>query len=98
MNIQAMMKQAQQLQKDMLKTKEDIAKSEYETTKSFIYLKMNGNKMIVEMKINQEIIEKEDIEILEDLLLVAINETIEKIDKDTETKMGKHTKGMPGLF
>lgn len=98
MNIQAMMKQAQQMQKDMLKAKQEIDEMVFETTKSFISLKMNGNKQIVEFNISQNNLEKEDIEILEDLILVAVNETIKKIENETESKMGKYTKGMPGLF
>ena len=59
---------------------------------------MKGNKKIESIKINLDSIESDDIEVLEDLVLVAINETMEKIDKETEEKMGKYTKGMPGLF
>lgn len=43
-------------------------------------------------------IEADDFEMLEDMLVVAVNEAIKKVDKATEDKMGKYTKGMPGLF
>ena len=59
---------------------------------------MKGNKTIEEVKINLEQCEKEDIEMLEDLILVSVNELIKQIDKETEEKMGKYTQGMPGLF
>lgn len=98
MNIQAMMKQAQKLQKEMLQTKSEIDNKTFEITKSFMSLKMKGNKTIEEVKINLEQCEKEDIEMLEDLILVSVNELIKQIDKETEEKMGKYTKGMPGLF
>ena len=98
MNIQAMMKQAQKLQKEMLQTKSEIDNKTFEITKSFMSLKMKGNKTIEEVKINLEQCEKEDIEMLEDLILVSVNELIKQIDKETEEKLGKYTKGMPGLF
>ena len=98
MNIQAMMKQAQKLQKEMLQTKSEIDNKTFEITKSFMSLKMKGNKTIEEVKINLEQCEKEDIEMLEDLILVSVNELIKQIDKETEEKMSKYTKGMPGLF
>lgn len=98
MNIQAMMKQAQKLQKDMMDAKNEIDKKEFEVTKSFITIKATGNKKIQSVNINTDKIEKDELEILEDLILVSINELMEKIDKETEEKMGKYTKGMPGLF
>ena len=42
--------------------------------------------------------DKDEIEMLEDMIVVAINDAFKKIDKDVEEKMGKYTKGMPGLF
>lgn len=98
MNIQAMMKQAQKLQKEMTDTKNEIDNKTYEVTKSFVNIKMKGNKVLEEVKINMDSLEKEDIEMLEDLLLVAINDATSQIDKELEEKMGKYTKGIPGLF
>ncbi len=98
MNIQAMMKQAQQLQKDMMKAKQEIDETTYEVTKSFVTVTAKGNKKIENIKIDMETIDSEEIEMLQDLLQVAINELMDKIDKDTESKMGKYTQGMPGLF
>lgn len=98
MNIQAMMKQAQKLQKDMMNTKEEIDNTEFEVTKSFVTIKAKGNKKITDIKINMENIEKDDLETVEDLILVSINELMDKIDSLTEEKMGKFSQGMPGLF
>lgn len=98
MNIQAMMKQAQKLQKDMMSAKEQIDNTIYEGTSSFVSVKVKGTKEIVEIKIDQESLDKDDIEMLQDMLMVAINEANKKIDKDTEAKLGKYTQGMPGLF
>lgn len=98
MNIQAMMKQAQKLQKDMLNAKEEIDNTDFEVTKSFVSVKAKGNRKIESIKIDMESLEKDDIEMLEDLLQVAITELMNTIDKETEKKMGKYTQGMPGLF
>jgi len=98
MNIQAMMKQAQKLQKDMLNAKEEIDNTDFEVTKSFVTVKAKGNKKITSIKINMDNIEKEDLETVEDLILVTINELMDKIDATTEAKMGKFSQGMPGLF
>ena len=98
MNIQAMMKQAQKLQKDMMNAKKEIDETEFECTKSFITVKAMGNKKIKSIKIDMESISKDEVEMVEDLMLVAFNELMDKIDKETEKKMGKYTQGMPGLF
>lgn len=98
MNIQAMMRQAQKLQKEMSDTKNEIDNKTYEVTKSFVTIKMKGNNVLEEVKINMVSLEKEDIEMLEDLLLVAINEANSQIAQELEEKMGKYTKGIPGLF
>ena len=98
MNIQAMMKQAQKMQNDMLKEKAVIDETIYEGKSSLVSVKMKGTKELVEVKIDADSLEKEDIEMLEDMIVVAINEANKQIDKDTEQKMGKFTQGMPGLF
>ena len=98
MNIQAMMKQAQKLQKDMLDEKAKIDEKKFEGKSSFVSVKVKGTKEIVEIKINKESIDSDEIEMLEDMLLVAINDAMKQIDKETEDKMGKYTQGMPGLF
>ena len=98
MNIQAMMKQAQKLQKEMMNAKEEIDNKTYTGTSSFVTVNVKGNKTIENIKINQEQLDKEDIEMLEDILTVAINNAMKEIDKETEQKMGKYTQGMPGLF
>ena len=98
MNMQALMKQAQKIQSDMLKAKEEINNTIYEGKSSIVSIKMNGEKKLLEVKIDSDQLEKEDIEMLSDMIIVAVNEAIKKVDKDTEEKMGKYTQGMPGLF
>ena len=98
MNIQAMMKQAQKMQKDMMNTKEEIDNTIFEGKSSFVSVEMKGTKELIKVKIDVESIDKDEIEMLEDMILVAVNEASKEVDKETEQKMGKYTKGMPGLF
>lgn len=98
MNMQAMLKQAQQLQKEMTKAKDEINNTLYTGESSFVKVEMNGNKELKQVKLSVDSLDKDDIEMLEDLFVVAINEAMKKINKDTEDKLGKYTKGMPGLF
>ncbi|MDD3340701.1 MAG: YbaB/EbfC family nucleoid-associated protein [Bacilli bacterium] len=97
MNIQAMMKQAQKIQKEMTSEKNKIDETIYDGTSSIVNVKVKGNKEIVEVKIDADSLDKEDIEMLEDMIVVAMNDANQKIDKDTEAKLGKYTKGMPGF-
>lgn len=98
MNIQAMMKQAQKIQNDMVLEKEKIDQKDFIGRSSFVEATLKGNKTISNIKINQEKLEKEDIEMLEDMLVVAINDAMKQIDEEVDQKLGKYTKGMPGLF
>lgn len=98
MNIQAMMKQAQKLQSEMLNAKKEIDEMVFEETNSFVTVKAKGTKEIMEIKIDNDNLDKDDVEMLQDIILVAMNNLLKKIDAETEKKMGKYTQGMPGLF
>ncbi len=98
MNIQAMMKQAQKLQKDMMDEKKKINEKIYEGKSGLVTTRLKGTKEILEIIIDSEDLDKEEIEMLQDMIVVAINEAMKQIDKETEQKMGKYTQGMPGLF
>lgn len=98
MNMQAMLKQAQKLQKDMLATQEEINNKEFTGKSSIVTVKMNGKKELLDVKINIEKIEEDDVELLQDMITVALNDAMKQIDKETESKMGKYTQGIPGLF
>lgn len=98
MNIQAMMKQAQKMQKDMMSAKEEIDSKTFIGTNSFVTVNVKGSKVIESVKIDKDTLDKDEIEMLEDMITVAINNAMKEIDKETESKMGKYTQGMPGLF
>lgn len=98
MNMQGMLKQAQNLQKQMLKTQEEINNMEFIGKSSLITVKMTGDKKMVDCKISSEELSNDDLEILQDMVVIATNDALKQIDKVTEDKMGPYTKGIPGLF
>ena len=87
MNIQAMMKQAQKLQNDMMKEKSQIDEKVFEGKSSFVTVKMKGTKDVIEVKIDADNLEKDDIEMLQDMILVAVNDAVKKVDKDEERNL-----------
>ena len=98
MNMQAMLKQAQALQKDMLKIKNEIDSTEFIGESSLVKVTLKGTKEAVKVEINlDEDFDKEDLEALEDMIVLAINDANKKIDAMTEKKMGKFG-NIPGLF
>ena len=98
MNMQALMKQAQNLQKDMLKVQEEIEKTEFIGESSFVKIKVNGKKEILSVTIERkDELEKEDLEILEDMIMIATNNALKKVDELKEQKMSKFG-NLPGLF
>ena len=96
MNIQALMKQAQTLQRDMLKAKEEIDNMEFTGTSSFVSVLVKGDKTIKKVTINNDDISNDDKEIIEDMLVVALNDAFKQIDQVKEQKMGKFNSMMPG--
>ncbi len=98
MNMQAMMKQAQKLQRDMMETQKQIDEMVFEGKSSLVTVTMNGQKELLSVNIEAESLDKEDIEMLQDMIMVAMNDAMKQVNKVVEEKMGAYTKGMPGLF
>ena len=101
-NMQQLMKQAQKMQADMLAAQEELADTEVTGTSGggMVEVTMTCEKKLIGIKINPEAVDPEDVEMLEDLVLSAVNEALRKADEETSNKMGKLTGGlkMPGLF
>ena len=96
MNIQALMKQAQTLQKDMMKAKEEIDNMTFTGNSSFVTVTVKGDKTVEKVTINNDDISSDDKEMIEDMLVVALNDAFKQIDKVTEEKMGRFSNMMPG--
>ena len=99
-NMNNLMKQAQKMQRQMEVTQKEMEEKEYEATAGggAVTVKVSGKKEVLSVKLSEEVVDPDDIEMLEDLLLVAINEANSQIAQELEEKMGKYTKGIPGLF
>ena len=101
-NMNNMIKQAQKMQQDMLKMQEEIEQQCVEATSGggAVSVKMSGKKLLEEIKINPEVVDADDVEMLEDLILVAVNDALKKVDDINQSKMSRLTGGMniPGLF
>ncbi len=97
MNMQAMMQQAQKLQRDMMKAKNEIDEKTFTSTQGFLTIEMKGTKEVTSVKIDKENLDKDDIEMLEDMISLAVNDNVKKIEKETESKMGKFG-GLSGLM
>ena len=98
MNMQALMRQAQNMQRDIMKSKEEIDKMEFDATSSFVTVKVNGKKEVLSVKINVESdFDISDMEMLEEMVQIALNDAFKKVDKETEKKLGKYSNMIPGL-
>jgi nucleoid-associated protein EbfC len=102
MNMNKLMKQAQQMQAKMLKMQEELEEKTIEATAGggVVKVVVNGKQEIVDLKIDPDAVDSEDVEMLEDLILAAVNEGIRKVQDMVNSEMGKLTGGMniPGMF
>ena len=98
MNMQAMLKQAQNMQRDMMKIKEEIDNTEFTGESSLVKVTVNGKKEVLSVEIDSSNdLEKDELEMLQDMIMVAVNEANKKVDDETEKKMAKFG-NLPGLF
>ncbi len=99
MNIQNLMAQAQKMQKDITKKKEEIDNSTFEGTSEWVTVEINGKKELQKVNITFEgTIEQDDKEMLEDMIKIAINNAVKKVDQEIEDKMGAYGSSLNGLF
>lgn len=98
MNMQAMLKKAQTIQKEMMEEQKKIEDKEFIGKSSIVTVVAKGNKEIIKVTIDSEKMDADEIEMLEDMIVVAVNDCMHQIEKELEEKLGKYTKGLPGLF
>ena len=99
MNMQKIMQEAQKMQAQIQKDQKEIENKIYEGTSSIVNITMNGKYQIKSVKINMEDdITSDDKEMLEDMIQVAMNDAINKINREKEAKMGKYGQGLAGLM
>ena len=101
-NMASLLKQAQKMQSDMMKSHTEVEEKEFEITTGggAITLVMTGKKIIKSIKIKPEVMDKDDPEMLEDLVMTAVNEGIKKADELMEAEMQKYNipGGLNGLL
>ncbi|MDD5827278.1 MAG: YbaB/EbfC family nucleoid-associated protein [Bacilli bacterium] len=99
MNMQQIMKQAQKMQKELQKTQTELENTRYEGISSLVSVVLDGNKNVVSVKItNDGDFDKDDLSMLEDMVLLAFKDAAKKVDLDKEKKLGKYGAGFAGLM
>lgn len=101
-NMQNMMKQMQKMQKKMTQAQEELKEKRVEGSAGggMVTVVLSGHKEVLDIKISEEVVDPEDIEMLQDLILAAMNDGLKKVDDLVNQTMGQFTKGMnlPGMF
>ncbi|MBE7030238.1 MAG: YbaB/EbfC family nucleoid-associated protein [Ruminococcaceae bacterium] len=101
-NMNSMIKQAQKMQQDMLKMQEEMEQTDFEASAGggMVSVTVTGKKEIKAISINPEAVDPDDVEMLQDLILVAVNDALKKVDDANAQKMGALTGGLniPGMF
>ena len=102
MNQAAMMKQAQKMQQEMLRMQEEMENKTYSATTGggMVTATVNGKHEVVDLKINPEAVDPDDVEMLQDMVIAAVNEAMRTADADAASNMSRLTGGLNlgGLF
>ena len=98
MNIKQIMKEAKKMQADIEKSQEELGLKEFDATAGggAISVKVSGAKEIKEIKINKEVVDPDDVEMLQDLILTCVNEALRKVDAAQAASFGKYN--IPGIM
>lgn len=101
-NMNQMIKQAQKMQEQMLKMQEELEEKVFEASSGggAVSVKISGKKELAEISIKPEAVDPDDVEMLQDLIVAAVNEGLRKADESSASEMSKLTGGLniPGLF
>ena len=98
MNLNNLMKEAKKMQADMEKSQAELASQDFEATAGggAVSVKVSGSKEIKEIKIQKEVVDPDDVEMLQDLILGCVNEALRKVDSAQADQLGKFN--IPGLM
>jgi len=102
-NMNAMIKQAQKMQEQMAQKQEELAAREFSAKSGggMVEAVMNGSKELISIKIDPEVVDPDDVEMLQDLVVAAVNEVLRVVEEATNEEMQEITGGlggMPGMF
>lgn len=101
-NMANLMKQAQKMQRQMEEQAKEMETKEFSATAGggAVEATVSGTKKLLKLAIDEDAVDPEDVEMLEDMIIAAVNEALEKVDEESTSAMAKFTggAGMPGLF
>lgn len=98
MNLQALMKQAQSMQKNIMDSKKKIDEMIFTGKSELVEVKMNGKREVLSVEIKSDELEKDDLEILEDMIKIAANDALKQIEKELNDKLGSQAGALGGLL
>ena len=95
-NRQGMMKKMQKMQKEMMDAQNALNEQEFEGVAGggMVTVKMNGERKVLDIILDESVVDPEDIEMLQDLIVIATNDALKKVEDTTAATMGKFTQGM----
>ena len=98
MNINNLMKEAKKMQADLEKTQSELAEKEFEASAggNAVTVKVNGQKQILSLNLQKEVVDPDDVEMLQDLIITCLNQAFKQVDDAQATSMGKFN--IPGLM
>jgi hypothetical protein len=98
-NMNNLMKQAQRMQRQMEETTKELEEKEYSAAAGggAVTVTVSGKKEILSVKLSEEVVDPDDIEMLQDLIVAATNEALRKMEEDSSQAMSKLTGGLGGL-
>ena len=95
-NMNNLMKQAQKMQKQLEESQKELEEKEFSASSGggAVEVTISGKKQVTSVKLKEEVVDPEDIEMLEDLIMAAMNEALRKVEEETQNSMGKLTGGL----
>ena len=98
MNLQALMKQAQSMQKNIMDSKKKIDEMIFTGKSELVEVKMNGKREVLSVEIKSDELEQDDLEILEDMIKIATNDALKQIEKEVHNTLGSQAGALGGLL
>ena len=98
MNINSLMKEAKKMQADLEKSQTELAAKEFEASAGggAVTVKVNGQKQLLDLKLQKDVVDPEDVEMLQDLIVTCLNQAFKQVDDAQASAMGKYN--IPGLM
>ena len=98
MNINSLKKKEKKMQADLEKSQQELAQKEFEASAggNAVSVKVNGSKQIIDLKIQKDVVDPDDVEMLQDLIVTCINQAFKQVDDAQSASMGKFN--IPGIM